>query len=339
MKTTIIFFVLFLVYFFLYNRKDRDSKIHPISRDSSNCLKGIMALAVVLHHLAQMTDVLWARFLFYDFGTVAVGCFFFISGYGLIASYEAKGRAYLTGFPLKRLRKLIIPFLFVIILFQLINREQADLLHSLAIGDVSGILPCSWYVFCAILFYFVFYIVFKLVKDEMQGIVWLFIFVCVLSGILFVIHWPKYWYSSLLLFPVGAFLKKEENYLTSKKIRMGICMVTSMVVLMACLYMYNQHIGHILCHIAPLVYVLVLMVINVSFKPLKWLGNISYEIYLLQGVVFYVLQKFIHNEQYFIILSLICIIILAYIVKSLLNKLDVFMCKNVYKNTDRKYIK
>lgn len=56
MTTTIIFTILFLVYF-LYNKDIRNSKIHSISRDSSNSLKGIMAIAVILHHLSQRTDI------------------------------------------------------------------------------------------------------------------------------------------------------------------------------------------------------------------------------------------------------------------------------------------
>lgn len=126
MKTTIVFSVLFLVYF-LCNKKIGNNKIHSISIGSSNCLKGVMAIAIVLHHLAQRTDIYLMHLFFEDFGVIAVGCFFFISGYGLISSYETKGKAYLTGFILKRWRKLVVPFLFVVVLYQLINPKMTDI--------------------------------------------------------------------------------------------------------------------------------------------------------------------------------------------------------------------
>ena len=95
-------------------------------------------------------------FFFEDFSIIAVGCFFFISGYGLISSYETKGKAYLTGFPLKRWRKLVIPFLFVIVLFQLINPKTLDILNCFLIDKVN--FYYSHDMFPA-LFYFVFFLV------------------------------------------------------------------------------------------------------------------------------------------------------------------------------------
>lgn len=74
----------------------RKSKIiNTISIDNSNCIKGIMAICVVLHHLSGRTNLTG---MFSDFGAIAVGCFFFISGYGLYTSYTKKGLAYFIGY-------------------------------------------------------------------------------------------------------------------------------------------------------------------------------------------------------------------------------------------------
>lgn len=333
MKTTIIFSFIFLIYF-LYNKKFINNKIHPISIDSSNCLKGAMAIAVVLHHLSQRTDIYIYDFLFEDFGGIAVGCFFFISGYGLISSYEAKGKTYLTGFLLKRWRKLIVPFLFVIILFQLINSKIPDILNCFATGIVDDILPFSWYVFCAILFYFAFYFTFKYAKNEIRGIVQLFIFTCFLYVILrFVVHYPAYWWGSLSLFSIGIIIKSIEKYSIYKKFFLYIFL--SIVLLVVFLFIANKYISFfqnykttfVLSTLAPLIYVLLLMIIDISFKPLQWLGKISYEIYLVQGIAFYIVRKYINDDILFSSLSLVFTIVLAYIIKIILNKLDAFMCK------------
>ena len=71
------------------------------------------------------------------------------------------------------------------------------------------------------------------------------------------------------------------------------------------------------------------MVVNISFKPLKWLGKISYEVYLVQGIAFYIVRQFISNDILFIILSLTSTIVLAYIIKIILNKWDMLMCKTL----------
>lgn len=330
MTTTIIFTVLFLVYF-LYNKDIRNSKMHSISRDSSNSLKGIMAIAVILHHLSQRTDIHFMNYLFLDFGPIAVGCFFFISGYGLIASYEAKGNSYLTGFPLKRIRKLFIPFLFVIILFQLISTDSPDIIYCFSKGNVGSILPYSWYVFCAILFYFIFYWVFRYSKSEIRGIIWIFIWTCFLFGILkFLMNYSGTWWSMLFLFPIGAFVKRQEKINIINKAKSLNVIYYCISITLLIIFINIFHVGHtraILYNLISLVYVFALMTINVSFKPLKWLGNISYEIYLVQGIIFYILQKFINDDLCFVILSLIFIIILAYIVKYVLNKFDVFICR------------
>ncbi|WP_259317952.1 acyltransferase family protein [Bacteroides stercoris] len=45
------------------------------------------------------------------FGSLSVSIFFFLSGYGLICSYNLKGEKYLKGFLIHRIGKVIIPLL------------------------------------------------------------------------------------------------------------------------------------------------------------------------------------------------------------------------------------
>lgn len=238
----------------------------------------------------------------------------------------------MTGFLSKRVRKLITPFLFAIILFQLIYTQNLDIIYCFSTGNVDSILPFSWYVFCAILFYFIFYYVFKYIKSEIKGILWIFIITCSLSVMLaFVIDYPPHWWKSLFFFPMGAFVKNAEKILIGKKVLSVFYIMLAIILTIALLIILNnyevKHTIYIAVRLCPLIYILALMIINISFNLLKWLGNISYEIYLVQGIVFYSLQRFIHEDLYFIILSLISIIVLAFIMKYILNKWDILIYK------------
>lgn len=328
MILTIISTVIFIIIYFLNYRNVKKYAIHTISRDSSNCLKGLMAIAVVLHHLSQRTEINFLHIFFIDFGAIAVGCFFFLSGYGLISSYMIKGQSYLIGFPLKRLRKLIIPFIFVIIIFQLIYKNNVDILYCFKVGNVDNILPFSWYVFCAIIFYFIFYIVFKYTSKEKKGIVKIFIFTMLFAGIFKVIHYPGYWWVSLFMFPIGLYVKSYEKHLIGKESKYIMYLWVIIGSLITIIYLFQiKHTGFILDNLSPLIFISSLMIINISYKPLKFLGNISYEIYLVQGIVFYLLRGFVTNDVYFVLLSLVFIILLSSLIKYFINKIDILIFK------------
>lgn len=98
MEIALVFQFCFFIYLLLNYKSILRSNTHSISIDSCNCLKGLIAISVVLHHIVQGRDILILKELFGPFGSVAVGCFFFISGYGVYASYSIKKQSYLDGF-------------------------------------------------------------------------------------------------------------------------------------------------------------------------------------------------------------------------------------------------
>lgn len=87
-----------------------------LSSERSRCLKGIFAICVLIHHLYQHSG------LFYNtafggvlqaFGYLSVACFFFLSGYGLYASYQIKGVIYIDTF----MKRKIVPYYKVLCMF------------------------------------------------------------------------------------------------------------------------------------------------------------------------------------------------------------------------------
>lgn len=82
-----------------------------------NCLRGIMAVAIVLHHMSEKTHGGIAFPQLQHIGYLIVAVFFFLSGYGLTVSYSKKGIAYFRGFWRKRIGYLAVVYLLVTALY------------------------------------------------------------------------------------------------------------------------------------------------------------------------------------------------------------------------------
>lgn len=336
MELSIAFQVCFLLYSILNYKSILGSCAHSISLDSCNSLKGLIAISVVLHHIVQSRYIFILNELFGPFGSVAVGCFFFISGYGLYASYSIKKQSYLDGFLLKRFRKLIIPFIFVILLYQLVNYgSYKNILSGLLVGNPDYILPYSWYIFCAIFFYFAFYYIFKFISGEKNKIFSIFIFTLVFYIVLrFILKWPGFWSGSLFLFPIGVAFKYNERCLEKMPSFYIIISSLAITILVVILYLTDiKYIGVIEICFSSFAIMLPFTIMNISSKYLIFLGYISYEVYLVQGIIFYILEKKnVDNNAIFAFMSVGLVIILGYAVKRLLDFVDgrLFGHKNIF---------
>ena len=129
----------------------------PLDLDTSAALKGIFALAVIFHHLAQRT---WAGWVFQNFrggGYLCVAGFFFLSGYGIQKQVLARAD-YAKGFFRRRVLPILLPFGLMSVLCWVLSAlckgriwMPWDMLFALPYGDT--VVPFSWYVFSILLFY------------------------------------------------------------------------------------------------------------------------------------------------------------------------------------------
>lgn len=125
MTLTFIFhlFIFFLSLSFIIVRKRRgniQAEQHQLvfTKEWSFMSKGILAILIVLHHIATHLrvwypeDSSWAISLFRQLipiSPILVGIFFFISGYGVMVSYQKTQGDYLKTFIRKRLGKICPP--------------------------------------------------------------------------------------------------------------------------------------------------------------------------------------------------------------------------------------
>ena len=90
--------------------KKLDWQEEPFALDTSKCIQGFAAVAIIFHHMTQDLGPAAQPLTFLaEWGVLFVGVFFFFSGYGLYTSLKMKPD-YLKGFIKKRFVTILVPF-------------------------------------------------------------------------------------------------------------------------------------------------------------------------------------------------------------------------------------
>lgn len=263
-------------------------------------LRGLLAFLIITHHLAQ---VVWVQEIpvireFMSWGGVVVGQFFFITGYGLMASYLKKGDNYLKGFLWRRLAKLLPPILIAtfcyLALVSLLTQSNAfHTITNLRYGTAP--LPTSWFVYAIIFFYFVFYLSARLFQRKGLIIISLWIISSLYIGLLYYLHWEDCWYKSIYALNIGFTYAYYEDdikvFIRRHPLAIAGCTIGLFTTLVL-MWFFNSYIfvtnfplwKSIVYYATPLFTIGATYLFGAIPSPLlKFLGKISYEVYLTQG--------------------------------------------------------
>ena len=200
------------------------------SLEQTRILKGISALGVAFHHMAQKTCAPWhprtvtvhGLDAFLNLGYPLVGIFLFCSGLGLYKSMKAKPDYLHRGFFRRRILPVVIAFYlseFIYLALRLAMGEKMDLKTGL--WYLSGLHLANfnaWFAVIIPFFYLVFWAAFRFCRHEGTAILSIFVFTLgytVLGA--FIDHqndwWMRgeWWYNSILLFPLGILFGRFEK--------------------------------------------------------------------------------------------------------------------------------
>ncbi len=204
------------------------------SRERTQMLRGIAALGVALHHMAQKTCGSWHPAMyrvhgldaFLSVGYLLVGVFFFCSGLGLYRSLRSKPD-YLKGFIRRRILPLVIAFYLSEIIYTLVRLGMGEKMGFVTVlWYLSGLHMANfnaWYLIVIPFFYLAFWAAFRFCKRDGAAILWVILFTLgytVLGA--FIDHqndwWMRgeWWYNSVMLFPAGLLFGKYEQRLTAR---------------------------------------------------------------------------------------------------------------------------
>lgn len=295
---------------------NRKKELCNFSTERTLPLRGILALLIVLHHVAQKVMKTDGAAFFWDelcdWGGPVVTVFFFMSGYGLMVSIKRKGAAYLDGFLGKRLTKIAIPLLLCSILYIVDNQyitTGGGKILTLTLADWNRdypLLPTAWFAIAILIYYVAFYVCARISIKTHYIVALMWMFTLVYIWLMHRYNFYGYWYRTVCALNVGMTVSLFERQITQtqKKHRLPLLLaVTATWIAVSAVLEYKYQSAEPLIYLqnasfSVLAYLLVVCLGFPSSKTLRWLGGISYEIYLVQGAVILTLFGYVGQQTF-----------------------------------------
>ena len=334
-------FILLLMSLFVYFIPK--TNVDYLSNKSTKSLKGLLALFIIFHHVSQKITTGENFSNFEYMGRYIVALFFFLSGYGLYFQYS-NDATYMENFLRKRLTRIFIPFFVFIVIYVIYRASLGEVVNVdffLSFWrDHSNIIYNGWFINSIIVLYVIFYVSFKK-KDSKIAIFKLVFFTLVY------IFWKAYqnhgdWeYVSIMAFFLGVFWMKDRSLIDKFIEKNYFVLLVSFSILMYVFrhyevimknigitnkYVYYGIVGNLCTMIFVVYFLLLTNKLNFSNKYLDFLGNISFEIYMIHGLVMHYLGKFFVssavNDVIYTIVVLLVSVIFAYCIKKLIIAIE-----------------
>lgn len=262
------------------------------SREATVPLRGLLVLVVLTGHFLTRLRVVPD----FHLQVYAVGVFIFMSGYGAAKSLQSKGCNYLDGYLLRTAQKLLLPLLVVMLTFSLLalragHFDFVQIIRGYAQGQ-TPLCAHSWYIFELFALSGCFYVAAHVRNGMIQF--------CVLAGCCFalcvvlrMIGWPHWWWISICGYAVGFGFSRVECRVRSILVgNFRWAVPLTLAALMAVLFLWKGNVNLSLpAYLLQLVIGLAVVIgsficpVPQNLLLLQILGGISFELYLVHGVV------------------------------------------------------
>lgn len=244
--------------------------------------KGIFALLVFLHHASQFVDEGRFFLLFRGIGYLPTAFFFFLSGYGMMSSYQKNPNKRI----LPKIVRLGFPYLVAHLVYFFVYGPEISLEKIQRPGGT--LVSFSWYIITLLLATIVFGMMKKKILPKM------FLFCCVYTVVCMAAGLGIYWYDTVYALPFGMFWATYEKraWTILQKNKQIILLLTIILLILDPAYFLIpvasfmfRSTRALLCLILFLLFVTKFQIGN---RITGFLGGISYEFYLLHGISFYI---------------------------------------------------
>lgn len=349
--------------------------------DQSKSIQAFACLAIIIHHVTQQISVYGMRpkgpiTLFSYIGYLFTALFFFFSGYGLMTSLNSKPD-YLKSFLKKRLPAVLIPFWIINVLAVILVSflPGPKLSAREIIYDIIGLTLIGsngWYIIEIVIFYVVFYLLFRFIKNRKAATALL----CIATVLVIVYgffnghdpeeakaHWFKgeWWYNSTITFAFGvlfagckdrasAFCIKHYRLMLALFVVLTIVSVRISIFAQKYLGYYHEPVHHgvrdafitlVIQSVSAIIFTTFVLILNMRLsignRALLFIRNMSLELFLIHGL--FVNQIFGSREmsdfvRYTVVLicSILCAALIAPVVKFLVKKITALLNTKRVKN-------
>lgn len=284
------------------------------SRSQTECLKGVFALGIVICHLCSRTGLgssVGLGPIYTALGYWGVSVFLFITGFGLMMRYMSVRGGYFV----KYLRNRILPIyslnVLLIVVYTLlkllVGKEFTMVELVMSFGFGKTIVQFGWYLQVCMLFYLLFYMSFKWIKQLIVGILFYCFLTMTYCLISFLMNVYSTWFECSLSVIAGMimamFNTKISAFLRSKQVVflviLGLAFVITFVLSGHKIFSTDMKL---LFKVISSACFSITVYFASCFFPLKgkvfeWLGGHYLEIYVLQGVSILLADRYIGKDN------------------------------------------
>ena len=333
MDIVILLLITLLLYLLPQNKEYLNVK-------STSGLRGFLALGIIFHHISPLVKTGEEFSNFSYMGTYIVSIFFFLSAYGLYVQNESREN-YLDNFLVKRLSKIIVPFFIISLIYmfyRFVNGQLIDLNFFINLfKQGSTIIYNGWFVDIIILMYIFFYLSFKFFQNKFLSIVFNTIFIICYICLAIKLGYNFWWYNSTLAFAIGLIWAKNQNKIDrflEKYYFIVIVLVTVLLfvshrydILLKYLHIedsYSYALAANLDNIIFTIYFIIVFLKKINFSNvyLNLIGRISFELYMIHGLVISMLAKIFVSSRVNDVLFTLFVLIISLILAWIVNKID-----------------
>lgn len=205
-------FIFLIIVLFIISTmvKNSDYDNNNLSIETTSNLQIIAVFFVILHHLSQILKDYPDSFLSSRLiiaGRLAVGLFFFVSGYGIIKQFRKKGKTYLDTFLKKKSMSIFMPFLLAMIVYFIYRNLIGQLnvltaMYSLINGN--PFVGNGWFTIMILYLYLAFLVSAYLGKKNYLLVFSILIFsVVIVVLITNFLNYGEWWTNAVFCFPLG----------------------------------------------------------------------------------------------------------------------------------------
>ena len=294
-----IFFLILLLFICIYQIKfNKNGFDDYLGKDQTTCIKGIFVLIIFLSHynsytsgvlkIGQLNNIY--LYVFTYISQLMVAPFLFYSGYSICYSIVNK-KDYIKKFPKNRFLKVLLQFILAVLLYLVMNLIMHNYYSVktifLSFTGWDSIGNSNWFVFSLLCLYFITYVIFKIMKSKVNYKSVLLITISTIALIILLRLKKESWfYDILLTYPFGMiiYLLKDKLVPLLKKYYILILIISVALFVVGHMFTSNLIIYELLACLFSFLIIIITFKFKIQNKILLFVGNLSFEIYILQRI-------------------------------------------------------